>query len=75
MLQLEGYQYDLTADLLTARLVRQAGAASEAERFEVEIPVRHGLRRLLDETLTMIYQALTHREVSVETPLPGLAGE
>jgi hypothetical protein len=64
MWQLEGYQYDLTAELLTARLVRvgQAGRMTEAERSEVEIPICHGLRRLIDETLSMLYKAVTPAE-------------
>ncbi len=53
MWQLEGYQYDLTADLLTARLVwvGQAGKITAAERCDVGVPICQGLRRVIDETV------------------------
>ena len=39
MWQLEGYQYDLTADLMTAQVVRACPSGTEAEHADLEVPL------------------------------------
>jgi hypothetical protein len=79
VLQLEGYQYDRTADLLTAQLVHvaPAGTMTEAVRSEVEIPICDRLRRVVDETMTILSLAASRaqRDRQAETRFCGPAGE
>jgi hypothetical protein len=53
MLRVEGYEYDVAADFLTARVVRvvEGGGMTEANRFSVEVPVGAELRKLIEGTL------------------------
>ena len=58
LLRLEGYQYDLAADFLTAHVV-YVSAQNEIERAWVEVPICDGARRLIDETLKVVGEAIT----------------
>jgi hypothetical protein len=51
-LHLEGYEYDLSADLLTARVTRDKHPGLGAERANIEVPVSSRLRVLLDATIS-----------------------
>jgi hypothetical protein len=57
-LQLEGYEYDLSADLLTARVVQESRLGSEDERANVDVPISSRLRSLLDATMSELQGAL-----------------
>jgi hypothetical protein len=59
-LQLEGYEYDVSADLLTARVTRDKHPGF-LERAKVEVQICSRLRRLLDATTA----ELRHRLESV----------
>jgi len=58
MLQLEGYQYDVTADFLTAQVVRTCASEAQAERANLEIPISFSLRRLIHATMALISHAI-----------------
>lgn len=57
MLRLEGYQYDITADLLTAHVI-YVSAPKENQRARVEVPICDGVRSLIDETLRLVGEAI-----------------
>jgi hypothetical protein len=61
VLRLEGYEYDLTADCLTARVVRVGVPGQAAERTNIQVPVGYGLQRLIHGTLTLLGHALATR--------------
>lgn len=75
MLQLEGYQYDSTAELLTARVVHvgQVGPMTEVMRSDVEVPICRGLRKLIDDTMTELTGALiaAPNDGGLRLPSPG----
>jgi hypothetical protein len=56
--ELEGYQYDVTAKLLTAQLALVSGEWQRAKRTDVRIPISDELRRLIHETLARVSHAL-----------------
>ena len=58
MLQLEGYQYDLTADFLTAQVVSTCAGEAQAKRTNLEIPISSSLRRLIHVTMALISHAI-----------------
>jgi hypothetical protein len=61
VLRLEGYEYDLSADYLTARVVRVGPPGTRAERASLEIPITFGLKRLIQGTLTLLTHAIAAR--------------
>jgi hypothetical protein len=58
LLRLEGYRYDVTADFLTAQVV-YASTQKENQRADVEMPICDRVRRLIDETLRLVGDAIT----------------
>ncbi len=58
MLRLEGYRYDVTADLLTAQVV-YVSAQKEVQRAAVVVPICGGLRSLIDESSRLVGEAIT----------------
>jgi hypothetical protein len=58
MLEVEGYRYDVTADLLTVHVVRDGREGSEAERAELDIPISTGLRTLVQSTMAHLRDSL-----------------
>ncbi len=77
MLLLEGFQYDVTADMLTARVaqVGQAGT-EEAARADLEVPVGYGLRWLIHGTMRLLSRAIgePHLEIDPGEPSSDHAG-
>jgi hypothetical protein len=58
VLRLEGYEYDVGADFLTARVVRVGGPKKASRPASGRVPVGYGLRRLIHATLTVLSHAL-----------------
>jgi hypothetical protein len=67
MLELEGYQYDRTADFLTAQVARWENDELEPERTDLEVPINCRLRPLIDATMTLLSRAIAASEGRVRT--------
>jgi hypothetical protein len=68
VLQLEGYQYDVTGDFLSAQVVRIGPPGAEAERAKVEVPIDGGLRTVIDATVTLLSHALAPQSFEGSDP-------
>lgn len=62
MMRLEGYQYDVTADLLTAEVVYVSGQ-KENQRAVVEVPICDRMRKLIEEMLRLVGDAITNGQL------------